>query len=87
MASERVVLTVADPDGEQQVALSSPNKVIWPVDGGDGITKAEYADYVQQVSVPFLAANGERPVSLERFRDGIGSGGLVEEQPAKGNPR
>ncbi len=86
MASERVVLTVADPDGEQQVALSSPNKVIWPVDGGDGITKAEYADYVQQVSVPFLAANGERPVSLERFRDGIGSGGFFSKNPPKGTP-
>lgn len=86
MASERVVLTVADPDGEQQVALSSPNKVIWPVDGGDGITKAEYADYVQQVSVPFLAANGERPVSLERFRDGIGSAGFFSKNPPKGTP-
>lgn len=86
MASERVVLTVADPDGEQQVALSSPNKVVWPVADGDGITKAEYADYVQQVAVPFLAANGDRPVSLERFRDGIDSPGFFSKNPPKGTP-
>lgn len=72
MASERVTLTVADSDGEREVALSSPNRVVWP---DLGITKAELAEYVQLVAVPFLAANGNRPVSLERFRDGIGPAG------------
>ena len=86
MASERVVLTVDDPEGERQVALSSPNRVVWPVADGDGITKAEYAEYVQQVAVPFLAANGDRPVSLERFRDGIGGEGFFSKNPPKGTP-
>lgn len=91
MASERVTLTVTDADGEREVSLSSPNKVIWPVEGEDGITKAEYADYVQQVSEPFLAANGHRPVSLERFRDGIRPSGKAAEgffskNPPKGTP-
>ncbi|MBN8205421.1 ATP-dependent DNA ligase [Microbacterium esteraromaticum] len=92
MASERVTVTVHDTDGERDVSLSSPNKVIWPVDGADGITKAEYADYVQQVSVPFLASNGHRPVSLERFREGVttASGGRTEgffsKNPPKGTP-
>lgn len=86
MASVRVVLTVTDTDGEQQVTLSSPNKVIWPVADGDGITKGEYAAYVQEVATPFLAANGERPLSLERFRDGIDSSGFFSKNPPKGTP-
>lgn len=86
MASERVTLTVTDADGERQVSLSSPNKVIWPVEGGDGITKAEFADYVQQVSAAFLSANGHRPVSLERFRDGITGEQFFSKNPPKGTP-
>lgn len=83
MASERVTLTVVDPDGEREVALSSPNRVVWPE---VGITKAELAEYFQLASVPFLAANGNRPVSLERFRDGVGSEGFFSKNPPKGTP-
>jgi len=95
MASERVTIQVRDPDEERAVDLSSPNKVIWPAGAGgvtgEGITKAEYADYVQQVATPFLASNGHRPVSLERFRDGVsGTGkaaqGFFSKNPPKGTP-
>ncbi len=86
MASERVKLTVQDPDGERVVDLSSPNKVVWPTDDGDGITKAEYADYVQQVSGAFLTSTGHRPVSLERFRDGIRGEQFFSKNPPKGTP-
>jgi DNA ligase D len=89
MASERVTLTVVDPDAEREVVLSSPGKVIWP---DVGITKAELAEYFQVVSAPFLEANGDRPVSLERFRDGVGSAsgkkpeGFFSKNPPKGTP-
>ena len=88
MASERVPLTVVDPDGEREVVLSSPNKLVWP---DVGITKAELAEYFQIVGAPFLAANGNRPVSLERFRDGVGSAdsrpdGFFSKNPPKGAP-
>nr|WP_201469103.1 non-homologous end-joining DNA ligase [Microbacterium hydrocarbonoxydans] len=89
MASERVTLTVVDPDAEREVVLSSPGKVIWP---DVGITKRELADYFQAVSGPFLEANGDRPVSLERFRDGVGSSsaerpeGFFSKNPPKGTP-
>lgn len=83
MASERVTLTVVDPDGEREVVLSSPNKVVWPK---VGITKAELAEYFQLVGAPFLEANGNRPVSLERFRDGMGSEGFFSKNPPKGTP-
>lgn len=84
MASERVSVTVADPEGEREVDLSSPNKAIWP---DAGITKSELAEYVQLVADPFLNANGHRPVSLERFRDGVrGGGGFFSKNPPKGTP-
>lgn len=86
MASERVKLTVQDPDGERVVDLSNPNRVVWPADDGDGITKAEYADYVQQVAGAFLASTGHRPVSLERFRDGIEGEQFFSKNPPKGTP-
>jgi len=86
MASQRVTVTVTDSDGEQEISLSSPNKVVWPVDDGDGITKAEYAEYAQQVSEAFLSANGHRPVSLERFRDGITGEQFFSKNPPKGTP-
>lgn len=86
MASERITLTVVDPDGDRKVALSSPNRVLWPVPDGEGITKAEYADYVQTVAPAFLAANGDRPVSLERFRGGIDGEGFFSKNPPKGTP-
>lgn len=86
MASQRVTVTVTDSDGEREISLSSPNKVIWPVDSGDGITKAEYAEYVQQVAEAFLSANGHRPVSLERFRDGITGEAFFSKNPPKGTP-
>ncbi|UYO96297.1 non-homologous end-joining DNA ligase [Microbacterium sp. M28] len=83
MASERVTVTVSDPDGERELALSSPNRVVWPE---VGITKAELAEYAQLVATPFLSANGNRPVSLERFREGIGGDSFFSKNPPKGTP-
>lgn len=83
MAAERRTLTVADPDGDREIALSSPDRAVWPE---AGITKAEFAEYVQRVAVPFLAANGGRPVSLERFRGGIDGEGFFSKNPPKGTP-
>ena len=54
MASERITLTVPGPEGDREVGLSSPNRVLWPE---VGITKHELAEYMIAVSVPFLAAN------------------------------
>jgi len=71
MASERITLTVpgsgSTPDRE--VGLSSPNRVLWPE---VGITKHELAEYVIAVADAFLAHNGHRPVSLERYPEVVG---------------
>ncbi|UGS28271.1 non-homologous end-joining DNA ligase [Microbacterium resistens] len=86
MASERITLTVPGPKGDRTLDLSSPNRAVWPDADGGPITKAELADYVQAVAEPFLAANGNRPVSLERFRDGIGGESFFSKNPPKGTP-
>ena len=57
MASERSTLIVPGPHGDREVGLSSPNRVVFPE---VGITKHELAEYLVEVSAPFLAANGDR---------------------------
>src|SRR6187399_2981359 len=83
MASERITLTVPGPDGDREVGLSSPNRVLWP---DLGITKHELAEYVIAVTGPFLNANGDRPVSLERFPEGVDGERFYSKNPPKGAP-
>jgi DNA ligase D len=83
MASERITLTAPGPDGEREIGLSSPNRVLWPE---PGITKRELAEYFIAVAEPFLEANGNRPVSLERFPDGIEGESFFSKNPPKGAP-
>ncbi|MDZ8201419.1 non-homologous end-joining DNA ligase [Microbacterium sp. SSW1-59] len=85
MASERITLTVPGPDGggDREVGLSSPRRVLWP---DEGITKRDLAEYVVAVAGPFLAANGGRPVSLERFPDGIDGERFYSKNPPRGAP-
>jgi len=83
MASERISLTVPGPDGDREVSLSSPNRMIWPE---PGITKHELAEYVIAVAEPFLRANGHRPVSLERFPDSVAGEAFFSKNPPKGAP-
>ncbi|MEU1972184.1 non-homologous end-joining DNA ligase [Microbacterium sp. NPDC019599] len=83
MASERITMTVAGPDGDREVGISSPNRVIWP---DLGITKHELAEYLVTVAEPFLAANGHRPVSLERFPEGVDGERFYSKNPPKGAP-
>ncbi|WP_029145952.1 non-homologous end-joining DNA ligase [Microbacterium luticocti] len=83
MASERITLTVPGPHGDREVGLSSPSRVVWPV---PGITKRELAEYLIAVAGPFLAANGDRPVSLQRFPDGIDGESFFSKNPPKGAP-
>jgi DNA ligase D len=83
MASERITLTVPGPDGDREVGVSSPNRVLWPE---LGITKHELAEYIVAVAEPFLAANGHRPVSLERFPEGVDGERFYSKNPPKGAP-
>ncbi|WP_172582244.1 non-homologous end-joining DNA ligase [Subtercola boreus] len=85
MASEAVMLDVPGVgDGEaRQVRLSSPGRVLWP---GPGITKLDLANYMIEVGEAFVRANGDRPVSLQRFPEGIDGEQFFSKNPPKGAP-
>ena len=83
MASERITLTVPGPDGDREVSISNPDRPVWPV---PGITKRELAEYLIAVAEPFLAGNGHRPVSLERFGGSVEGEGFFSKNPPKGAP-
>ena len=70
MAGDAVTLTVPGPDGDRAVRISSPTRVLWPE---LRVTKLELAEYLVAVGGPFIEANGDRPVSLQRFPGGIGT--------------
>ncbi|NQX28785.1 ATP-dependent DNA ligase [Microbacteriaceae bacterium VKM Ac-2854] len=83
MASDAVVLNVPGPHGERAVRLSSPSRVIWPE---PGITKLDLANYLIAVGDAFVRANGDRPISLQRFSGGIDGEQFYSKNPPKGAP-
>jgi DNA ligase D len=79
MASEATQLQV----GAHEVRISSPSRVLWPE---VGVTKLDLAKYIVAVEQAFLAANGDRPVSLQRFADGVDGEQFFSKNPPKGAP-
>ncbi|HUR53002.1 MAG TPA: non-homologous end-joining DNA ligase [Gemmataceae bacterium] len=65
----RPVVETADPPPE--VAVSNPDKVLFPQ---EGITKADVAAYYHKVAPRLLPFLKDRPVTLERLPDGLGDG-------------
>ncbi|MCX3058573.1 non-homologous end-joining DNA ligase [Streptomyces beihaiensis] len=53
--------------GDRRVALSRPDKELFP---GDGIAKAELVDYYRTVARPMLTHLKDRPLVMERYPDG-----------------
>ncbi|GAA4432460.1 non-homologous end-joining DNA ligase [Georgenia halophila] len=98
MAADAKVMEVPGPDGSREVRVSSPDRVMWP-DGGDAaggpaagaaaagpVTKWDLACYVAAVGEGFLAALGDRPVTLQRFPGGIGGEEFFSKNPPRGVP-
>lgn len=83
MASDAVMLEVPGPQGARTIRVSSPSRVLWP---DAGITKLDLANYLIAVAEPFLEANGDRPVSLQRFSDGVDGESFFSKNPPKGVP-
>jgi len=59
------------------VRISHPDKVLFP---DDGITKADLVDYYRQVAPLMLPLVSGRPVTMQRFPNGIGRGGFLQKQ-------
>ncbi|HKU35657.1 MAG TPA: non-homologous end-joining DNA ligase [Paenarthrobacter sp.] len=83
MASESTTLTVPGPDGPREVRISSPSRVVWPE---AGVTKLDLATYLAEVGDAFVAANGNRPVSLQRYSGTIEGDMFFSKNPPKGAP-
>lgn len=83
MASEATTLTVPGPHGDREVRVSSPSRVVWPE---VGITKLDLAKYLIAVGPAFLAANGGRPVALQRFGGDIDGEDFFSKNPPRGAP-
>ncbi|MDQ0895820.1 non-homologous end-joining DNA ligase [Agromyces ramosus] len=83
MAADAALLTVPGPHGDRTVRVSSPTRVIWPE---AGITKLELAEYFIAVGEAFVAANGDRPISLQRFSGDVTGEQFFSKNPPKGAP-
>jgi DNA ligase D len=83
MASEATTLTVDGPNGPREMRISSPSRVLWP---DLGLTKLDLARYMADVGEAFIAANGDRPVALQRFSDNVDGEQYFSKNPPKGVP-
>ena len=83
MASEARILEVPGPSGVREVRISSPDRVLYP---DPGITKFDLASYLVAVGDAFVTANGNRPISLQRFGEGIDGEWFFSKNPPKGAP-
>ncbi|SEB42789.1 DNA ligase D [Paramicrobacterium humi] len=83
MATDAVMLAVDGPHGQREVRLSSPGRVLWPE---LGITKLDLANYIIAVGDAFVRANGDRPVSLQRFPEGVDGEQFFSKNPPRGAP-
>ncbi len=86
MASKATMLDVPGPTA-RQVRLSSPDRVLWPAAQGRAeVTKEDYARYLIDVGEALLRAVGNRPVTLQRFPEGITGEEFFSKNPPRGVP-
>jgi len=84
MARSAKVLQVRGPEGVvRDVRISSPDRVMWPY---AGITKWDLATYVTSVTEGLMRALGDRPVTLQRFPDGVQGEEFFSKNPPRGVP-
>ena len=76
------------PGGGRTVRISSPDRLIWPDEEATpgGITKLALAQYAVEVSDGLMRALGHRPVTLQRFPEGIAGEEFWTKNPPKGMP-
>lgn len=69
--------------GNRRLELSNLDKVLFP---DDGITKGQVIDYYRAVAEFMLPHLRDRPLTLQRFPDGIGAEGFFQQQRAEHFP-
>jgi bifunctional non-homologous end joining protein LigD len=62
--------------GNRDITITRPAKVLFP---DDGITKSDLVEYYQRISAWILPHLKDRPLSLERYPDGIEQSRLIQQ--------
>ncbi len=70
-------MSITIPADGIEVEISHPDKALFPE---DGITKADVARYYQKISEIILAYLEDRPISMQRFPDGIENEGFYQKE-------
>jgi bifunctional non-homologous end joining protein LigD len=83
MATSAVMIEAPGPDGVREVRVSSPDRVMWPQ---AGVTKEELARYVVAVADGLVPSLRDRPVTLQRFPDGVDGEAFYSKNPPRGVP-
>jgi bifunctional non-homologous end joining protein LigD len=60
-----------------EVKITHPDKVLFPE---DGITKGELVDYFRKVSGAMVPLIRDRPLTMQRFTDGIDQAGFFQKE-------
>ena len=63
--------------------ITHPEKLLFP---DDGITKGELAGYYEAVAPLMVPQISGRPVTMERFPNGINETGFLQKNVSKGFP-
>jgi bifunctional non-homologous end joining protein LigD len=67
----------------ESVRITHPDKVLFP---DDGITKGDLANYYETVAPVMLPHLGGRPITMERYPNGINAKGFWQKDVSKGFP-
>lgn len=70
-------------DTTRQVRISNPDRVLF---AAAGLTKADLARYLIAVKDPLMRVIADRPVTLQRYPDGVGGEGFYSKNPPRGVP-
>jgi bifunctional non-homologous end joining protein LigD len=65
------------------VKITHPERVLFP---GDGLTKADLAEYHHAVAGTLVPHLADRPLMLQRFPEGIGGKGFYQKEGGRGVP-
>jgi bifunctional non-homologous end joining protein LigD len=68
---------------EGDVLITHPEKVMFP---GEGITKGELASYYEKIAPVMLPHIRRRPITMERYHQGISAPGFFQKDVSKGFP-
>ncbi|AZI56997.1 ATP-dependent DNA ligase [Nakamurella antarctica] len=87
MSAAKVLQVPGPDDVVREVRISSPDRVMWTAESaGKAITKWDLATYVASVAEPMMRALGNRPVTLQRFPDGVKGEMFYSKNPPRGVP-